>query len=258
MKRILSILAAAALFSSTVGADAVDDIVAAEMQRQHIPGLAIAVVKDGRVIKDAGYGFANLEHDVKVTPETVFQSGSIGKLFTAALVMLLVEDGKLKLDDSVAQYLPDVPESWRKITLRHLLTHTSGLREDDPAIDLKKAYSEEDLLRSAFAIAPDRAPGEKWSYSNLGYQVLGFICSRVGGRFYGDQLQARIFAPLGMQSRIISERDIVPHRAAGYDRVDGRFFNQEWVSPSLNTTADGSLYLTVRDLARWSIALETD
>jgi CubicO group peptidase (beta-lactamase class C family) len=227
------------------------------MQRQHLPGVAIAVVKDGKAIKEAGYGFANLEHEVKVTPDTVFQSGSIGKQFTAALVMLLVEDGKLKLDDNVATYLPGAPESWRGITLRHLLTHTSGLREDDPAIDLKRAYTEEDLMKSAFAIAPDHAPGEKWRYSNLGYQLLGFICSRAGGAFYGDQLHARIFTPLGMQSRIISERDLVPHRAAGYDRVDGEFYNQEWVSPSLNTTADGSLYLTVRDLARWSIALET-
>ncbi len=239
-------------------ADPVDDIVAAEMRRQHIPGLAIAVVKDGRVIKEAGYGFANLEHEVTVTPETVFQSGSIGKQFTAALVMLLVEDGKLDLDASVANYLPGTPGSWRGITLRHLLTHTSGLGDGDPAIDWQRNYSEEELLASALKVVPVRAPGEKWSYSNLGYQVLGFICSRVGGKFYGDQLEERVFKPLGMNSKIISERDLVPHRAAGYDRVDGRFHNQEWVAPTINTTADGSLYVTVRDLARWSIALETE
>lgn len=258
MIRAISTLAATILLFARAVADPVDDIVAAEMQRQHLPGLSIAVVKDGRIIKESGYGFANLEHEVTVTSETVFQSGSIGKQFTAALVMLLVEDGKLKLDDSVSAYLPGAPDSWSRITLRHLLTHTSGLGDGDPAIDLQKNYTEEELLQSALKVAPERAPGEKWSYSNLGYQLLGFICSRVGGKFYGDQLVERIFTPLGMQTRIISERDIVPRRAAGYDREGGRYYNQEWVAPTINTTADGSLYQTVRDLARWSIALETD
>jgi CubicO group peptidase (beta-lactamase class C family) len=246
------------LMPMAASADAVDDIVASEMRRQHIPGLAITVVKDGRIVKEAGYGLANLEHAVPVTPDTVFQSGSVGKQFTAALVMLLAGDHKLALDAPVGSYLSGTPDSWKGITMRHLLTHTSGLREDDPSVDLKRDYTEEELLQSALRITPDSGPGEKWRYSNLGYQLLGFICSRVGGRFYGDQLRERIFEPLGMHARIISERDLVMHRAAGYVRIEGRFFNQDWVAPSLNTTADGSLYLTVRDLAKWSLALDSD
>jgi len=243
------------LCSGTAFADPVDDIVNAEMQRQHIPGLSLAVVLDGKVIKETGYGLANVEHDVPVTPATVFQSGSIGKQFTAALVMLLVEDGKLRLDEPLSNYLMGAPDSWKKITLRQLLSHTAGLAEES-AIDLRKDYSEEELLQAAFKVPLIAAPGQKWSYSNLGYQVLGILCSRIGNKFYGEQLRERIFEPLGMQTRIISERNIVPNRAAGYDRVDGELYNQEWVAPTINTTGDGSLYLTVRDLARWSIALE--
>jgi len=239
-------------------ADQVDKLVTAEMARQHIPGLSIAVVRNGKIIKEAGYGLANVEHNVAVTPQTIFQSGSIGKQFTAALVMLLAQDGKLTIDAPLSDYLPDVPQTWRGITIRHLLTHTAGLAEEDRSQDLRKDFTEEELWHAISRVPLQSAPGEKWAYSNLGYQVLGIVCSRVGGKFYGDQLRERIFIPAGMQTRMISERDIVPHRAAGYDRVDGMLRNQEWVSPSVNSTADGSLYLTARDLARWSIALEGD
>lgn len=246
------------LWTGAVRADAVDRLVKAEMARQHIPGLSIAVVREGRIVKEAGYGLANVEHHVPATPQTVFQSGSVGKQFTAALVMLLVQDGKLALDAPVAGYLPDAPPAWSGITVRHLLTHTAGLAAEDPSQDLRKDFTEDELWRAIAKVPLQSQPGEKWAYSNLGYQVLGILCSRVAGRFYGDQLQERVFVPAGMQARIINERDIVPHRAAGYDRVDGVLRNQEWVSPSVNTTADGSLYLTARDLARWSIALEGD
>lgn len=258
MKHWRAAAIAALLTMTSAHADQLDDVVLAEMKQQHIPGLSIAVVKDGKIVKEKGYGLANVEHNVPVTPETIFQSGSVGKQFTAALVMLLVEDGKIKLDEPVSTYLPNVPDTWAKITARHLLNHTSGLAFLDKTIDLRKDYTEEALLQSIFKIPLQSTPGEKWAYSNLGYQVLGILCSKVGGKFYGDQLRERIFLPSGMGTKIINERDIVLHRAAGYDRERGTLFNQEWVSPSQNTTGDGSLYLTARDLARWSIALDGD
>ena len=251
-------LCAGLLFIGSADADQVDDVVRAEMARQHIPGVSISVVKGGRIVKEKGYGIANVEHQVAVTPVTVFQSASVGKQFTAALTMLLVEDGKINLDAPVSTYLPSVPDTWAKITVRHLLTHTSGLPANDKSIDLHRDYSEDELLQAATKVSLQAAPGDQWIYSNLGYQVLGILCSNVGGKFYGDQLRERIFKPIDMKARIISERDIVPHRAAGYDRVNGRLFNQEWVSPTLNTTADGCLYMTAHDLARWSIALDED
>ena len=248
----LLILCAAA---GSAGADKLDDLVQAEMKRQHIPGLSLAVVKNGKVIKEKGYGLANVEHKIAVKPQTIFQSGSIGKQFTAALVMLLVQDGKIALDDPISKYLEGTPKAWEKITVRHLLTHTSGLADPYEKLDFRKDYTDAELLKVEADIPLLFAPGEKWAYSNTGYHVLGFLCNKVGGKFYGDQLAERIFKPIGMKTAIINERNIVPHRAAGYDLEKGELKNQQWVSPMLNTTADGSLYLTAHDLALWDLAL---
>jgi D-alanyl-D-alanine carboxypeptidase len=239
-------------------ADPVDDIVRAEMERTHTPGVGLVVVRDGKIIREQGYGMANVEHDVAVRPETIFQSGSVGKQFTAALVMLLVEDGKLKLDDPVSRHLAKTPKAWKNITIRHLLTHTSGLADPYDKVDLRKDYTDEQMIALEATIPMLFQPGEKWSYSNMGYHLLGFICNKAGAKFYGDQLRERIFAPLGMGTRIISESDIVPHRAAGYEWKGGQLKNQDWVAPRINTTADGSLYLTARDLALWDLALYDD
>lgn len=239
-------------------ADTIDDIVLAEMKRTHTPGVSIAVVRDGQIERAQGYGLANVEHAVPVSAETVFQSGSIGKQFTAALVMLLVEDGKLRLDDPVSRHLAGTPKAWKGITIRHLLTHTSGLADPGKKVDLRKDYTDAQMIAIAGRLPLRFQPGQKWEYSNVGYHLLGFICSKAGGRFYGDQLRERIFAPIGMGARVISERDIVPHRAAGYDWEQGQLKNQQWVSPTMNTTADGSLYLTARDLALWDLALYGD
>lgn len=228
------------------------------MQRGHVPGVSLLVMKDGKVLREKGYGYANLEHKVPVRPDTVFQSGSIGKSFTAALILLLERDGKLRLDDPIARHLPNTPPSWEKITIRHLLTHTSGLGDPYDMIDFRKDYSDEELLALESKVALRFSPGEKWAYSNTGYHLLGFIANRVGGKFYGDQLRERIFEPLGMGTRVISEADIVPNRAAGYEWKGGALRNQSWVAPRLNSTADGSLYLTARDLLRWDQALYGD
>lgn len=252
-----------ALLSTTVllgaaRADSLDDALLQEMKRRHVPGLSVLVLKDGKVIKEKGYGLANIEHQVPVTPQTVFQSGSVGKTFTAALILLLAQDGKLSLDDPISRHLPNTPPAWEKITLRHLLTHTSGLGDPYESLDFRKDYTDEELIALEAAIPLRFAPGEKWAYSNMGYHLLGFIANRAGGKFYGDQLRERIWAPLGMGTRVISEADIVPHRAAGYQWKQGALQNQSWVAPRLNTTADGSLYLTARDLAAWDQALYGD
>lgn len=236
-------------------ADPIDDIVTRYMARTHTPGLSLAVVRDGKIIREQGYGLANVEHGVAVRPETLFQSASVGKQFTAALVMLLVKDGKLKLDDPIAQYLPGPPKAWKAITVRHLLTHTSGVGDPSGKIDLRKDYTDAEMIALAASMPLHFEPGARWQYSNTGYHLLGYICTKVGGKFYGDQLRERIFAPLAMRTRVISERDIVPHRAAGYEWTGSELKNQEWVSPTMNTTADGSLYLTANDLARWDLAL---
>ena len=235
----------------------VDEVVRAEMKRQKIPGMAVAVVRDGTVLLASGYGLANVELQVPVTDRTIFQSGSVGKQFTAAAVMLLVEEGRIQLDAPVTTYLPDAPSPWRAITIRHLLTHTSGLPDyTNDTFDYRRDYDEDELRRFAYALDAEFPAGARWNYSNTGYVLLGIIVRKVSGQFYGDVLRERVFEPLGMRSaRVISEADIVPNRAAGYRLVDGELKNQNWVAPSLNTTADGALYVSLRDMIAWDAGL---
>jgi CubicO group peptidase (beta-lactamase class C family) len=233
-------------------------VVREEMESQHIPGLAIAIISHGRVALARGYGYANLEHDVPVSAETLFQSGSVGKQFTAAAVMLLVEDGRLSLDDPITRYLPEAPPEWAAVHIRHLLTHTSGIREygDDAAFDVRRAYTDDELVRMACALPREFQPGERYTYSNTGYLLLGAIVTRVGGRHYSQLLHERVFLPLGMKSaRLIDEDSIIRHRAAGYRILAGQLANAEWMAPEQNTTGDGSLYLSLNDMIAWDLGL---
>jgi CubicO group peptidase (beta-lactamase class C family) len=201
-----------------------------------------------------GYGFANVEHRVPVTTQTIFQSGSVGKQFTSAGIMTLVDAGKLKLDDPITRFFPDAPRTWQGITVRHLLTHTSGIPDyTTDAMDYRREYTEDQLAKMAYELKLEFPAGSRWNYSNTGYVLLGIIVHKVDGRFYGDVLAERVFKPLGMNTtRVISERDIVPNRAAGYVLANGELKNQAWVAPSLNTTADGALYLSLEDMIAWA------
>jgi CubicO group peptidase (beta-lactamase class C family) len=242
--------------AQTSDSDAVDDYIHAQMQKRKIPGLALLVVRDGKIERAQGYGFSNVELQVPVRSETIFQSGSMGKQFTAMAVMMLMEQGKFSLDDSLTKFFPDAPASWKAVKVKNLLSHTGGFTDYPKNFDMRKDYTEDQLLKIVEGIPLAFSPGSKWSYSNLGYLTLGILIHRVSGQFYGDLLHDRVFVPLGMNStRIISEEDIVPNRAAGYRLVKGELKNQEFVSPRLNTTADGSLYFSILDLAKWDEAL---
>lgn len=236
----------------------ISDYVKAEMERQHIPGLSLLVAKGGKVVWAQGFGFANVELQVPVKPETIFESGSVGKQFTATAVMMLVEEGKVRLEDPLTKYFKNAPQIWNDVTVRELLSHTGGFGDYPKDFDFRKDWTEDELLKLVQGIPLAYPPGTKWEYSNLGYLTLGILIHRVTGEFYGDFLQQRIFQPLGMNStRIISEADIVPNRADGYRLVKGELKNQEWVAPMVNTTADGSLYFSTLDLAKWDAALYT-
>ncbi|HKW62674.1 MAG TPA: serine hydrolase domain-containing protein [Candidatus Acidoferrum sp.] len=245
----------------------VDAFVQSELQRQRIPGVALGVYRDGKLTRAQGYGLANVEWDAAVTPDTIFQSGSVGKQFAATAVMMLVEEGKVGLDDPIRKYLPDAPEAWNDIKVHNLLSHTSGLGEYETGARTKVGgpfyirmdYTEEELYKRITEMPMDFKPGEDWAYRNTNYVLLGILIHRVTGKFYGDFLQERIFRPLGMsRTRIISEADLIPRRSAGYQLVKGELKNQDWVSPSLNSTADGALYFTVVDLQKWDAALYTE
>ncbi len=237
----------------------VSTYVRSEMQRQHIPGVALLVSRGGKIVQAEGFGQANVELQVPVKPDTVFQSGSVGKQFTATAIMMLVEEGKVGLEDPLTKYFPEAPSTWKEVTVRELLSHTAGFGDYPEKFDYRKDWTEDEELKLVESIPLAYPPGTKWDYSNLGYLTLGVLIHRVTGEFYGDFLQQRIFHPLEMQTtRIISEADIVPNRAAGYRLVKGELKNQEWIAPKVNTTADGSLYFSVLDLAKWDAALYTE
>lgn len=242
----------------------IDSFITSELARQHLPGLAIGVYSRGRVLLAKGYGKANVEFSVPVSAETIFQSGSVGKQFVSAAIMMLVEEGKLSLDDSISKYFPSAPATWKPILIKNLLSHTSGLAEYESdertgpkgPFYLRLDFTEDELVNKIEALPIECPPGKKWDYRNTNYVLLGALIHKVTGKPYADFLAERIFKPLGMAStRLISDRDIIPNRAAGYELVDGQLKNQDWVSPTFNSTADGALYFTVLDLAKWDEAL---
>jgi CubicO group peptidase (beta-lactamase class C family) len=173
-------------------ADKLDQYIQSGMPARHIPGFALLVLRDGRIVKANGYGLANLEHKVPLKPETVFQSGSMGKHFTATAVMMQVEEGKIGLDDRVSKYFADRPASWKDVTVRQLLSHTAGFTDYPRDFDFREDHTEDQLLKKATTIPPAFAPGERWQYRNMEYVTLGMLIGRVTGKFCGDVLQERI------------------------------------------------------------------
>jgi len=223
---------------SSVTKSDVDEYVQGEMQKRQIPGLALAVVRNGEIVMARGYGFARVELGIAVTPSTRFRLASITKQFTATALMLLVQEGKVGLDDSITEHLNEVPDSWAAVTLRHLLTHTSGLTD-------RLWYGSDEEASSAFEMPPDFEPGERWSYTDFGYVVLGLVIERVSGRPYGDYLADRLFDPLGMTSTVAGR----PDYAIAYR------LRQEKLRRSFWPPAEGGVISNLVDLAKWEAAL---
>ena len=239
-----------------VHADNVDDYIKTQMRWQHIPGLSLAVVRDGKIIKTQGYGLANIETKTPATSETVYKVASVSKQFLAAGIMLLVQEGKLGLDDPVRQYLDGGPESWKNITVRHLLTHTSGLAREAPGFDSLKSQPDADVIKAAYSLPLRFAPGERWAYSNVNYYCLAEVLHKVTGKSWSQFLDERLFAPLGMRTtRTTTMTDIVPHRASGYTSSEGGWVNAEvWLA----LRPSGAFLSTVTDFAKWDAALYSD
>ena len=249
---VLSLLIGASL---PVRADAVDDYVKAQMQTLHPPGLSIAVLERGRLIKVAGYGLANVETDTPATPETVYKIASLSKQFLSAAIMLLVQEGKIGLDDKAEKYLNGSPASWRNITIRNLLTHTSGMVRDPSDYHPYKEQPPSDVIESVYPMPLSFQPGEKWLYSNVGYYVLAEIISKASGKSWSEFISGRLFAPAGMTStRLLTLTAIVPHRASGYEQSDGKMMNAEnWIA----VRPSGAFLSTVLDLAKWDAFLDS-
>lgn len=247
------------LASASVNADAVDRIVRERMQERNIPGAAVAVIRNGKTTKVKGYGLASLEFQVPVTTDTVFEIGSVSKQMTAAGILLLVQDGKIRLDEKISAYLPGNPESWGNVTVRHLLTHTSGIKSYTglTGFEISRRLSMEQFIKQLAEHPLEFVPGEKNIYSNSGYNLLAYIIETQSGKKYMDFMRERIFRPLGMNRT--GDRDpqfIIPLRASGYewriDRYTGRDGNLT------DLMGAGSITSTIEDMIKWEAALRGD
>jgi CubicO group peptidase (beta-lactamase class C family) len=228
-----------------------------------VPGASLLVLKDGKALVRRDYGKANLETGEDATPATNYRLASVSKQFTAAAILLLAEDGKLRLDDPIRRWLPTLPASTQAVTLRQLLDHTGGLLdyEDLMAPDTREQLGDEDVLRLVAATPKVYfAPGSAYRYSNTGYVLLGLVVEQASGQRLPDFLQQRIFAPLHMRHTVLYEHGKGPevaNRAYGYSEVDGRWTRTDQ-SPTSATRGDGGIYSSIDDLAKWDAALYDD
>lgn len=237
-------------------ADEVDDLVKAEMQKQHIPGLSLAVVRDGKIVKAEGYGLANVELNVPATAQTVYKIGSVSKQFIAAGIVLLVQENKISLDDKISKFLERTPDTWKEITVRHLLTHTSGIVREAPGFDPFKIQADADVIKTAYPSPLSFVSGEKFEYSNTGYFALAEIVRKASGKTWEDYLSERLFKPLKMNdTRSTSNTEIIPNRAAGYVRTNDKLQN---AAVFFALRPSGAFLSSVLDLAKWDAALYTD
>ncbi len=226
------------------------------------PGLAVAVVRDAKVVYAKGFGFADLQNNVPVTPKTVFRLGSVTKQFTATIVMQLVQEGKLSLDSTLGSLLPDSPKAWSAVTVRQLLSHTGGIPNytNSPSFVsmIRNEVTVDHINDNVISKPLDFAPGSSWSYSNSGYILLGQIIEKVTGNRFANELHKRILDPLGMhETYFVRETEIVKNRASGYTFGSGRLAQSGYINMTWPFAA-GAMESTVLDLAKWDAALYTD
>lgn len=232
---------------------AIDATVKAEMDKRHIPGVALAVVHRGVLVYAQGYGLANLEHGVPVTPDTVFAIASVSKPLLAMGVARLAEQGRLAWSDPIARHLPDAPPAWQGITLAHLANHTAGIVRESPAFDGERRQPDIDLVRAAYPVPLDFPTGSKMQYCNVCYFALAEVIARTSGQPWPDFMARELFEPAGLQhTRPTSVSDVVPQRAASYEWRDGR---QHTVREYVALRPSGAFLSSVRDLARFEAAL---
>ena len=268
--RILLAFAASLFVSSSVlgqlsGAELVakiDTIVGRALTQPGAVGLSVAVASGDQVVFAKGVGKADLETDFPADKDTLFRIGSVTKQFTAAAVMKLVEQGKLSLDDTVGKFFPDYPAAIKAVTIRQLLTHTSGVwsyTEDEKFMTRESTLelTPAEVVATFKDHALDFEPGTKWAYSNSGYYLLGEIVAKVSGVPYAKFVQDELFAPLGLtRTRYESNREVIPNRAQGYAFEGGKLRNDQPIGADVPGAA-GSLLSSAEGLVRWSLALSS-
>lgn len=271
--RILALVLMTALPHAALGADEDArakqlDAILAKAVTSGQPGLAVLVKKGGTVLFEKGYGLRRIKDRAPITPDTDFRLASVTKQFTAMSVMLLERDGKLRYESALTEIFPEFPAYGKAITVRHLLTHTSGLPDYEDLMDLEekshgKRWSPAHQIQDDEVLAllekqtrGKFAPGTSWAYSNSGYVVLGLIVAKVSGVSYPEFLERRIFNPLQMRNTLAYQKGKrgIPHRAFGHSREHGRLVPTDQSSTSA-TLGDGGVYSNLEDLSKWDDAL---
>jgi CubicO group peptidase (beta-lactamase class C family) len=271
--RILALVLVTALPFAALGADEDArakqlDAILAKAVTSGQPGLAVLVKKEGTVLFEKGYGLRRIKARAPITPHTDFRLASVTKQFTAMSVMLLERDGKLRYESTLTEIFPDFPAYGKAITIRHLLTHTSGLPDYEDLMDQeekshRKRWSPAHQIQDEEVLAllekqtrGKFAPGTSWAYSNSGYVVLGLIVAKASGVSYPEFLKRRIFDPLHMQNTLAYQRGSkeIPHRAFGHSRERGKLILSDQSSTSA-TLGDGGVYSNLEDLSKWDEAL---
>ena len=257
-KRVMVLLLLAVIGRLAI-ADQIDDYLREQMAVHKVPGAALKVIRDGQDIKTAAYGLANLELNVPVTPESVFEIGSVTKQFTAACILLLQQDAKLSIEDKITKYLPGIPESWSNVTVRHLLSHTSGIKSYTglDGFALTRHLTQAQFIKALSTQSMEFQPGDSWKYSNSGYSLLGYIVENVSGKGYWQFLRERLLQPVGMSAT--TERSpgvIITNRVSGYEQTNHIHINRDY--DLTDVFSAGALASTVGDLAKWNAALDSD
>jgi len=256
---VVAVVLGACLPLQLSAGDAIDEYISHEMQAKQIPGLAFAVIQHGQVTTKRAYGLANLETGTPVQASSVFEIASVTKPFTATAVMMLVEEGKLQLDDPISKFIEHTPAAWKEITVRELLSHTSGLSgggwvewEGSPLLRITTQQMFADIARKPLLYSP----GDGATYSDGGFFLLGMLIEKVSGMRYAQFMERRVFAPAGMEStRILDRRAIVKNHVSCYELRDGQLQNDRRVWEHELPSYFGMLS-TVEDLAKWNLALD--
>ncbi|MFL6467229.1 MAG: serine hydrolase domain-containing protein, partial [Pyrinomonadaceae bacterium] len=275
--RILTFFAAVLFICSSIGLGQVPDKVkvmagaerafekAAKANSMPSPGCAAGVSLNGESIFEKAFGLAEMEHNVPNTAQTIFESGSVAKQFTATALVLLQQEGKLSIDDPVRKYIPELPDYGKPLTIRHMLNHTAGLRDWGSVMELTGAGRGDRVITQDIALdvisrqkALDFEPGAEYSYSNTGYNLAAIIVERVSKQKFADFIKERIFKPLGMNSSSIRDdyRRLVPGRAQGYSKSGP---NASWMlnMPIMNVYGNGGILTTVGDWLKWNAMLDS-
>lgn len=225
---------------------------------KNAPGAAVAVIQNGRFLHKNGYGLADLRTKMPIQPETCFMLASVSKQFTAMAIMILKEEGKIAYEDTLPKYFPEVPHGWKNITIKNLLTHTSGIPDRFYLIGYAEGYSNQDILERLIKTRYlDFMPGRKYKYSNSGYNLLAMIVEKVSGQPFREFLKERIFDPLGMYDTVVYDKTepLIENRAIGYRRSGRGYRPNDFL---LWTTGSSGIFSNVEDLFKWDQSLYTE